>query len=103
MSFATLVSTYGYWMAVRIALTFLGVDFATAVDDSPSVAINTPTGRFVVYQNDKGNNEMDVAIRFFGEEETKGAQGIDDTFSFLGEILKLYEGDTTFDEIEDHI
>ena len=103
MSFETLVKCYGYWMAVKMTLTLLGVDFRSEKDGEASLAINTPDGRFVVYHNNKGNNEWDVAIRPIGEDETKGAQGIDDTFSFLGEILRLYEGDCSFDLMEDCI
>ena len=108
LDFETLVSTVGYWQAVRLTLTFMGVDFTSAVDGDSSVAIKSNLSnknRFVVWHNDQGGQEQELGLRHLLDEECDDlriAKGIDESFELLCNIRKLVEGDITFDQISDH-
>ena len=105
MSFEELVAKFGYWAAVRMMLTFIGVDFTSAVDDSNSISIKSPDGRFVVWHNDQGANELDLGIRYMvvqGCDDLRLSKGIHETFELLCSIRDLVEGKITFDQIVDH-
>ena len=105
MSFEKLVETLGYWMAVRLTLTFMGVDFTSAVDDDSAVAIKTyHNDRYVLWHNDQGNSECDLGIREVNYDltpESRIAKGIVNTFELLCSIRELYEAKITLDQITD--
>lgn len=105
MDFQTLCNTVGFWAAVRLTLTFIGVDFTSSVDGDDSVAIRTKEGaRYVLWHNDQGAGEKDLGIRYTADQDCDDiriSHGIDDTFSMLGNVRSLVEGDISFDEVDD--
>lgn len=104
MIFETLVGQVGYWMAVRITLTFIGIDFTSDSAGEESLQVKSEAGRFILWHNDAGNMEPDLGLRQgwdIDHEEIRIAKGIEDTFQLLCSIRRLVEGDIKFDDITD--
>lgn len=105
MNFESLVTTVGYWQAVRLTLTFMGVDFASAADGESSVCVSSNKNRFVVWHNDQGGQEQELGLRKLIDYECydiRIAKGIDESFELLCSIRELVEGRIDFNQIKDH-
>ena len=104
MNFETLCNTVGYWAAVRMTLTFIGVDFITDKDAENSLIIQVNDSRFVLWHNDQGCMELDIGMRRLmdlGHRDIRIAKGIQDTFQLLCDVRQLMECEIVFDQIVD--
>ena len=105
MNFESLVTTVGYWHAVRLTLTYMGIDFTSAIDGESSVCVRSNTNRFIVWHNDQGGQEQELGLRYFldnGCDDIRIAKGIDETFELLCSIRELVENRIIYNQIKDH-